>query len=212
MTRIATLNVLFHVAGLLFAALGMRSGTPAADIPDRMQYLALQPLGWTVGWIVWMGCAIVMVAFAVAVARRLRETSRLANWAVVVLLVAASFDLLADSIYITVLPEVAALQPPQPALFRSVEHITLIISLAIANTLYSLGTLLLTFALREVEEFRLAVKLTGWAVFAFGLALSGSVFTADWRYTEWATAPTIGLYCIWVVLVNRSLSCSGLGK
>lgn len=51
---LAVANVITHIIGLLFAAACMRSGTPLAPLPERIQYLANAPFGWTLGWAWWI--------------------------------------------------------------------------------------------------------------------------------------------------------------
>ena len=59
----------------------------------------------------------------------------------------------------------------------------------------------------DVAERRLAraaVDVTG-----FGLLLSAAGFTGVPWHAMWATPPTIGLFCVWVLLVARSLEPAG---
>src|SRR5262249_3923204 len=143
MRRLAIANIALHLVGLACAAVWMRPGTPAALLNDRMDYLAGHPVGWALGWSVWIGCIFLMVAFAAAAAQRMPD-SPLARLAVVVAVAAGSFDLLGDSTYIIVFPQVAGLQPRNMQLFLAVERVTQAISLVVANGLYSVATLLLT--------------------------------------------------------------------
>src|SRR5260221_12423458 len=110
-----------------------------------MTYLAAHPIGWSAAWCVWIGCMFLMVAFTVAAGRRL-GAEPLARLAVIVAVAAGGFDLLGDSLFIVVLPQVASLQPPNEHLFVAVERCTLTLSLVVANGLYSVATLLLTLA------------------------------------------------------------------
>src|SRR5262245_12671558 len=71
LTTLAAVNVALHAVGLAAAAVGMRPGTPLAPLPERLDYLAAAPVGWTGGWAVWVLCAAVLVAFVFAAARRL---------------------------------------------------------------------------------------------------------------------------------------------
>src|SRR5262249_27442374 len=116
MRRLAAANIALHLIGLACAAVWMRPGTPAAPLAVRMAYLAGRPGGWALSWSVWIGCIFLMVAFTAAAARRLPD-SPLARLAVVVAVAAGSFDLLGDSTYIIVFPQVAGLQPTNMQLF-----------------------------------------------------------------------------------------------
>jgi hypothetical protein len=44
----------------------------------------------------------------------------------------------------------------------------------------------------------------GYAVFASGMVLVAAGFLSEPRLAEWATGPTIGLFCVWAVLAARS--------
>ena len=78
----------------------------------------------------------------------------LGRLAVIVLVVAGAFDLLGDSACIIVLPQAAALQPTSEPLFVVAERLMQIVSVVVANGFYSLGTLLLTLALRRGPELK----------------------------------------------------------
>lgn len=195
--RLAWLNVALHTLGLAFAALGMHPGTAAVSLPERMVYLAGRPLGWTLGWGVWVLCMVAMVAFAAALASRPNPRPNLARFAAVVALVAGSFDLLGDSLFILVLPSIAELQPPPERMFLVVEQAIGIESLVVANTLYALSTLLMAFAVRG-DRLSRAVAI---GVFVFGLVLSAAPFTGSVAQIELATGLTIGLYGVWALLV-----------
>jgi hypothetical protein len=48
----------------------LRPGSVLAPLPERMAYLASRPLAWSLGWGIWMLCALVLVAFMAALRRR----------------------------------------------------------------------------------------------------------------------------------------------
>ena len=60
---LAWTNVATHLAALALTALAIRPGTPAVPPAERAAYLASHPLGWTLGWVAWMACALALVAF-----------------------------------------------------------------------------------------------------------------------------------------------------
>jgi hypothetical protein len=108
LTVLAWCNVLVHVAGLAFAAVAMAPGTALAPLPQRLEYLAASPAGWTLGWACWMLCAAMLVAFLAAVATRLGDGEPLVRFALMIAVVGAGFDLFCDSVFIIVLPMIAA--------------------------------------------------------------------------------------------------------
>jgi hypothetical protein len=203
------LNVVLHGAGLGLAVLGMRPGTPLVSLPERLAYLAEFPLGWSLGWGVWMLCAVALIAFVAVLAHHLRESADLVRLALMVVIAGGAFDLFCDTIYITVLPDIASRQPPQEALFLTVERLTGAGSLIVANGLYAVGTLLLTLALRRRPEVARAPVALGYGVFGFGMLLAAAGFTGVPWHAEWATGPTIGLFCLWALVVAYARNLSG---
>lgn len=207
-TFLAWLNVIVHAVALGMAAVGMRPGTPLVPLSERLEYLARAPLGWTLGWATWMICAIALIVFLAAVAEQLGDRAALARYGVVVAMVGAAFDLFCDSLYIVLFPMLAA-RPVSEELFLTVERGTGIASLVIANGAYSVSTLLFTLTMHRQGGVGQSTLVVGYAVAGFGLLLAGAGFTGVPWHAEWATGPTIGLFCVWVLLVARGLPAGG---
>jgi hypothetical protein len=205
---LAVVNIVLHVIGLLLALVGMGPGTPLVSLPERLDYLSGHPLGWSAGWISWMLCSWVLLAFLAVLTQRLGEGAPLARLGLIVAVVAAGFDLAADSVFIVVLPELAAASPRNDALFLAVERMTGVVSLVVANGGYSVATLLFTIALSKREGLLRFTVAIGYAVAVCGFLLAGAGFTGVAWHAQWATPPTIGLYCVWTMLVARSLESS----
>jgi hypothetical protein len=206
---LAWLNVALHAAGLTLAAVGMRPGTPLVPLPERLDYLAAAPLGWTLGWVSWMVCAVLLLAFLAALTWRLRERRELARLGLTVAIVGAAFDLFCDAVYLLVFPMLASWRPPPEQLFLTVERVTGIGSLVIANGAYSVGILLISVALRGRPGVNPLTARLGYAVGVAGLLLAAAGFTGEPAHAQWLTPLTIGLFCVWVVVVARSLGPEG---
>jgi hypothetical protein len=200
---LAIANVAVHVVGLLFAAFGMRPGSSLAPFPERMQYLARHPLGWSAGWGVWMLCDFAVIAFVVQSARRLRNDW--AHLAVGLILIGCSVDLACDCLFIVVLPDLAVQEPVNAQIFLTVEKGTNTISLAVANGLITLSAAAMTAAICLGEKRTLPIFLLGAAILVFGLLLSAAAFMSSPWLTEWATGPTILSYCVWCLVVAHRL-------
>jgi hypothetical protein len=207
LTALAVVNVVLHAAGLAAAAVGMRPGTPLAPLDERLDYLASAPIGWTGGWAVWMLCAAILIAFVFAVARRLDRP--LASLALTLTAAGAAVDLACDAVFLAGFPYVASLRPAPVTLFLAVERLVGIASLTAANGLYSVSTLLLTLSLRTQPRLLPGTLALGYGVFACGMLLAAAGFTGVPSHAEWATPPTIGLYCAWALLVAHSLERPG---
>jgi hypothetical protein len=209
LTGLAWLNVFLHVAGLALAAIGVRPGSPLVPLEERLSYLAASPIGWTFAWVAWMCCAASLIAFLAVVTNRLGGEARLAQFGLMIAVTAAGFDLCCDSIYVLVFPMLASWQPPAEAQFLLAERVTGIAGLVVANGGYSISILLVTLALRDQPGiFRFTVGV-GYAVAGFGFLLAAAGITWVPWHAAWATPPTIGLFCLWVILVAYSLEPAG---
>ncbi len=203
--RLALANIVVHFLGLLVAVLWMRPGSPAAPVAARIAYLSANPAGWSFAWSVWIGCMLLMVSFTAAVAQRLKDNT-LARFAVMVAVAAGGFDLLGNAAFIVVLPKLASFQPPNEQLFLTVECFLQVLSLVVANGLYSVATLLLTLA--AGERLKHFTRVLGVLVFVCGLLLASAAFSGLPHHAEAATGPTIGLYALWVWLTARDLEAA----
>jgi hypothetical protein len=206
LTFLAWGNVGVHLLGLVLAGLGMRQGTLTVPLADRMAYLASDPLGWSLGWSVWMCCTLSLIAFLAVLAQRFPAQAGLSQLAVTLSVVGGAFDLFCDSAYLVVFPWIASLQPPAEIIFLTFEKLIAIGSLVVANGLYSISILLMTLALRGRHTLARGTVATGYGVCAFGLLLAAAGFTRNPWHVAATTGPTIGLYCLWTLLVARSFA------
>jgi hypothetical protein len=204
LTLTAWLSVGLHVAGLALAVVGMRPGTPVAPAADRVAYLAGDPLGWMLGWAAWMLCALALVAFLAVLAHVVAQASAVLGPAVMLAAAGAAIDLTCDTLFITVLPGLAA-GGPTP-LFLAAERALGAGGVVVANGLYSVAILLATLGLRAAPEVPAIVRVLGYATFAAGMLMVAAGFTGDPRQLEIATGATILPFLAWTVGVARSLS------
>src|SRR4051812_11422630 len=99
-------SVALHVVGLALAVVALRPGSPLAPIDARVEYLSRHPLGWSVGWGVWILCALALVAFLASV-RAWAEPSELGGVALKLALAGAAVDVLCDWSQIRTLTDLA---------------------------------------------------------------------------------------------------------
>jgi hypothetical protein len=209
LTYLAWANVAVHALALALAWFGMRPGSPAFDLDTRRAYLAGQPLAWSLGWGSWMACAALQVAFYAELARHLPEHPHAARLAVTVACAGAAVDLFCDALFITVLPGVAAGGKEAEPVFLALERLGGAGGLIVANGFYVLATLILTLCLRGRAGLAPYTIEAGLGVFVFGIQLSAAGFTGVPWHAEALTGPTIGCFCVWVVLAARSFSSPG---
>jgi hypothetical protein len=208
LTLLAWLIVGLHVIALALSAISIWPGSPLVPLPDRLTYLAGAPVGWALGWAVWMACAVALIAFLFAVSCRLGD-SKLAQLGLTIAVVGAGFDLFCDMIFILIFPIVAARPGPDHILFDTVAQITAIASFVIANGAYSLAVPLFTIALDTDLGLPRVTTAAGFGVGACGLVLTVAGVTEMPGLLTWATPLTIGIFCAWVVLVARSCAFPG---
>ena len=195
--RLAWGNVFLHGVGLVLALFGMRPGSALVPLPERMEYLAGHPAGWTWGWGVWMVCSLLLLGFVAALRGSLPGRSLAADLALTLTAAGMGVDLLCDVIQIRGLPLATASEP----LFLSLEAVAFTGGATVANGLYTAAVLIFTLTLRTGPGARLA----GFATVVFGTAMAVAGLIPSPRLLEIATGPTIGFYSLWTILVARDL-------
>jgi hypothetical protein len=199
----AGLTAALHVVGLVLALACLRPGSPAVPLDDRLAYLAAHPAGWSVGWGVWMLCALSLVTFLAALRSRAPHAN-LASLAVTLAAAGAAVDLICDVGQIVVLPDVAAWKPAQPALFVIWERWLGATGAIAANGLYSLAALAASLGLRSrVPTFVVAL---GALTCAAGFLMVVAGFTGDMRQLEVSVGATLVSYLMWTGAVTWALS------
>jgi hypothetical protein len=193
-----------HVVGLALAVVGMRPGTPLVPAGERAAYLAGRPLAWSLGWAAWMLCALALVAFLAVLAHVVPQASALLDVAVTLAATGAAIDLTCDTLFITVLPALAA-EGATP-LFLAVESGLGAGGVVVANGLYSVAILLASLGLRAAPAVPAVVRALGYATFAAGMLMVAAGFTGHARQLEIATGLTIVPFLAWTLGVARSLA------
>ena len=79
----------------------------------------------------------------------------------------------------------------------------------VANGLYTLATLLLTLALRRYPGLSPWATPCGLGVVLFGFVMVAAGFAGNVWLAALSTGPTIGLYCVWSLLVAYTLKPAG---
>jgi hypothetical protein len=199
LTAAALLNIGLHVVGLAVAFVGMRPGSVVVPLDDRMAYLAARPLAWTLGWGVWMLCALAFVAF-VATLRPHVEKPDLAALAVILGAAGATIDLFCNVGQMVVLPDVAAWKPAQPALFVAWERWLGAGGAVVANGLYSIAVFMLSLGARG--RYPAYVFALGCATAAAGFLMVAAGLTGHARLLELSVGPTIVSFVLWCAAVT----------
>ncbi len=198
---LAWANVALHVAGLIVAWFAMQPGSVVVPLAERMAYLAGRPVGWSVGWGIWMLCTLLLIAFLAVLRQRLPASpSAIPQIALLLTATGMAVDLLCDVIQIQVLPKAAG---GSPDLFLAFERLAFTGGMTVANGLYTAGVLLMNVRLRGLVGS--PALLAGWATAAAGLALAVAGFVPSATLLQISTGTTIVTYSLWAVLVARDL-------
>jgi hypothetical protein len=197
---LAWANVAVHSVGVAAAWYGMRPGSIAAPLAERMAYLAGWPAGWVGGWGIWMICTVLLMSFMTVLRSRLPMSGPAADLALAFTAAGMAVDLLCDVIQMQALPLAAA---GPGASFLLLERIAFTGGATVANGLYTAGVVLMTVCLRPIASR--PARLAGWATGISGavMVLSGLVLSPVLLVAS--TGPTIGFYSLWTVLVARDL-------
>lgn len=191
-------NIVLHLVGLVLAAVLMRPGTPMVPLPDRQAYLGGSPFGWTLGWVTWAVCAILLLAWLALVAARFALPPAATALALALCASGLAVDLTCDTLWIALVPGLAARAAPA---FVPVERALTLGGVVVANGLYSLAVLVVTLAL-PASTGRL-VRLTGLASVCAGLVMAAAgAWGNPWAIAA-TTGPTIFGFVVWVLLLLR---------
>jgi hypothetical protein len=177
----AILNAAAAVA-MLFV---LRGGTEVVpNIAQRSAYIAEHALSWRAGWAVWMMAGISLVAFFAWWGGWI-SSHRLAFVALAIALAGLACDLFAESLLIGWLPDRIDAVAPFASLLTG----------GAANGLYSVAGALLTIG---TPGLRGVLRVTAWAVWASGFALTMSTISGSVSGMVISTAALMTLLCPWV--------------
>lgn len=191
-----------NALGLVLAAGAMRPGAPMMPLDARVAFLASRPIGWTVGWGVWMLAAIALVVFFVLLARAVPGRSSRAG--LVLVAIGAAVDLACDTAQMTLVPLVAAAH--EPARFAALDRACWAGGVIGGSGLYCLAVATLTIALARAGRAGPLVVASGALTLAFGAVWVGAEVVEARAFLEPATAATVGAFLLWAVAVPAGLT------
>jgi hypothetical protein len=206
-------------AGLAMAAFLGRGLETNPDRADRFRFLAEQTLLWVVAWLTWNAAALSILYFYAAFVRaHVREPGARAStlhYAILLSIVAAAADLGAEAIEIGVLPDLARQALAQPAdaagsattLFLTLHRMAVMLTGYLANGLYTLAAVLLTWSTRR--SYPAWVWLAGLAVGLSGLSLSAAALAGSTEGMFWANVVLMPCILTWQAGVALTAARAG---
>jgi hypothetical protein len=185
-------------------ALTLKDGLPIRGnlFADRIVFVREHTTLWRAGWFSWHAASVGLVLLLLVLASRFRGQAPVrASLGAVLAVVGLAADLSAESIEMAVAPAV------EPQNFLLVESIAGALTGYLANGLYTIAGILLTWAGARVLPR--AVLALGVLVWGAGLWLSAASLAHSAAGQLWSTAVLVPLFVLWAVLVGRWLKRSG---
>jgi hypothetical protein len=175
---------------------------------DRVEFLQQHRLAWTLGWLTWQAAALSILWYFFCFVRAHQPQSADENpvLKLAVVLAAAGIvpDLIAESLWMAVLPELAKGVSKTPAAdftqlerFELLHRCAVVLSGYLANGLYTLATIIATWSTRRT--YALPITASGMAVGVFGTVLSASALVNSASGMFWSNVGLLPAILIWQV-------------
>jgi hypothetical protein len=201
--------VAMHIVGLAVMAGWLRGGMlTEPDVAARAEYIVAHQVVWTLGWIVWMLAALSIVGFYAWWGRQLRRSavrpnqnpaSSIIQWraTIGVLLAAGGMfcDVSGEAISSMVLVDRAGSVAVDPAGFLAAERLATLLTAGAANTLYTLGGMVLMFASPNLPPW---VRRAMWATWIAGFLMAASAIAGFVAGMVVSTTVLFPLLIVWV--------------
>jgi hypothetical protein len=212
--------VVTHVVGLVFVVLFLQQGTAAeADIALRGQYVAKHSGLWTAGWAAWMASAASLVGFYAWWGGKLQadaatssngspSRAKVAIAAVIVTAIGLVCDFAGESSLILLLgehaPKLAAVDGPnswEASEFLHIELAFIWLSAVAANSLYTLGGIMLTQLTPDLPRW---VRAAMWITWLAGIGMTLAALFNSTNGIAIATGILFPPFLVWVAWMGRS--------
>jgi hypothetical protein len=177
----------------------MRPGAPMMPLAERLPWLAARPLGWTLGWAVWILAAVALVTLFAMLLRPLPRSH--GPLALALVAIGAAVDLTCDVLQMIVVPLVAAAD--QPALFLALDRALWGGGVILGSGLYCAGMAVATHGL--ARRGRASRALVASCIACCGCCVVWVVAeVAHARAVlEPITGLTIGAFIVWALILAR---------
>lgn len=192
-SRVAWFAAAAHFVAAAAMLVLLRPGLPG--FPEEARLAHMQSAGWTFGWILWHVAAMSLIALYIALALRFRDVVSMT--AVAIATAGLTLDILCESKYIGVLPELRGEE-----FARLDRELEVLIGYA-ANGLYTVAFALLVIAGWRVLP-KMALALSG-VVVGSGIALAIASLRHDARLEVLTSAVLFTSLILWIALIARWL-------
>jgi len=187
--RAATIAFVLHLVAGLAMAIVLRNGLETnPNMQDRLDFLVSHRALWTMGWLTWTAAAIAILYFYMVFA----STHRAGDLAVLLTAAAIAPDLAAQAIEIGILPDITQ----QMDRFLVLHRTAVLLSGYVANGLYSLSALILSWSARQA--YPVWVWAGGIAVGCFGFMLSSAALMDSATGMFWTNVFLVPAILLWL--------------
>jgi hypothetical protein len=188
-----------HVLASLAMVLLLRRGLPGFPQEERLAYIAAHRAAWTIGWLLWQVAAVSLISFYLALALRFRGVL---SWtAVAVAAAGISIDIVCESRYLGILPELSGAE-----FARLDRELEVLIGYA-ANGLYTVALLFLVAAGWKVLP--VSARLLAVPVLLSGFALAVASLQHSARLETLFSAILFPTFIVWIIIVGLWMRRSG---
>jgi hypothetical protein len=191
-----------NALGLVLAVVGMRPGAPMLPLDQRMVFLAAHPVGWTLGWTVWLLAALALVLLFARLVRVL--PGALAVPALALAAIGATIDITCDVLQIIAIPLVAAAEPPAPALFAALDAGLWGCGVILGSGLYCAAVALATLGLARRRHASRLLVASATATSLGGIVWVAAEVGGARAVLEPITGLTVGAFILWTLALGAA--------
>lgn len=202
--RLAWFCVLVHAFALAAVALVLRNGIPPGAVASRAAFVAANATAWRIGWALWLPASLALVLFFAAWADLVTHRP----WgliAVALTLAGATIDWADEMFWIGLAPDLAR-RFAQDAFAASAyalwDRAYVVISMGLANGLYTLGGILLVSLSFKTSGFPRWLAGLGALVWGLSLGLSAAALIGDGVLIQLVSVIVFAAFLPWVLLMG----------
>jgi uncharacterized protein YqjF (DUF2071 family) len=203
--RLARVCWALHVLALAGTLLVLLRGLAPGDLAGRREFVATHPAAWGAAWLGWMLVSLSVLVLFAAWAETLGHR-RVGRWAVAVTLAGVVLDWVAEIVWIGLAPG-WALRARTDAFYADLyavwDRAYVVLSMGLANGLYTLGALVLTGVSLRTRNFPRWLGVWGMAAWAASSLVSAAAFAGSEAGVTVASAVLFGLLVPWVLLLGH---------
>lgn len=207
--RLAWACFLVHGVALLAVLTVIQRGIPPGDLATRAAWVASHAAAWRISWALWLPASLVLLLFFAAWADALSARSGAGRaWAMLPLgltLAGAVIDWVDEMIWIGLAPDLAARYGSESfaaSVYALWDRAYLVLSIGLANGLYTLGGIMLTALAFRTRGFPRWLAAWSAVVWGLSLGLSAAGVAGDGWWVQAVSTALFAAFMPWVILTG----------